>query len=543
MSPLDKEQFELAAQNIREENFTAALVLLETLLSRHPRSAALHWHRSHCLQKLEREAEAIDALDQVIALKPDYLPALIARVRHAHDDGNADEFEPLVRQALSLQPEHPQALTLLAGIRQANDAPHTEILDLLNRSLAVDPKQADALLMRGELHASQALEPSDDDDVIHDALGMSYQRRPLERALEDFESAATLSNDMLPIMRLVDTAQKLGERDKALSYCDIALGKLEEGNVHGRRHIEQLRARVEGGDQAVRDQMAAMFESGFSGLSGDRTIDDDVAHSAMSSAADMLRKGKNLDIALDSFISDSPDDLVATNIARQIFNFAHEVTPGLQEVDAKDYPAYQKKHAETCKRALAPLNYSVITDAEAMNLGAQMGMRVLVRVFFNPDIGNAASFALKPKWPGTIGFLMMLLSGKWRTERVLECKTRLRSGTFLVTRAMSPEPWDYSSMDLMQFETLPPGTSPAKIASRHQQRVLAALAADPGEAIEPAHTLDEIEGQWIETNQVKMEHRREIGYVTESELRTILGKQYERFADKVRTRLALMTEE
>lgn len=543
MSPLDKEQFELAAQNIREENFIAALTLLDTLLNRHPRSAALHWHRSHCLEKLEREAEAIDALDQVIALKPDYLPALIARVRHAHDDGNADEFEPLVHQALSLQPEHPQALTLLAGIRQVNDAPHTEILDLLNRSLARDPKQADALLMRGELHASQALEPSDDDDVIRDALGMSYQRRPLEQALEDFESAATLSNDMLPIMRLVDTAQKLGQRDKALSYCDVALGKLEESNVHGRRHIEQLRARVEGGDQAVRDQMAAMFESGFSGLSGERTIDDDVAYSAMSSAADMLRKGKNLDTALDSFISDSPDDLVATNIARQIFNFAHEVTPGLQEVDAKDYPAYQQKHADTCKRALAPLNYSVIADAEAMNLGAQMGMRVLVRVFFNPDTGNAASFALKPKWPGAIGFLVMLLTGKWRTERMLECKTRLRSGIFLVTRAMGPEPWDYSSMDLMRFEALPPGTSPAKIAARHQQRVLAALAADPGEAIELAHTLDEIEGQWIETNQIKMEHRRGLGYVTDNELRTILGKQYERFADKVRTRLKLMTED
>ena len=56
-------------------------------------------------------------------------------------------------------------------------------------------------------------------------------------------------------------------------------------------------------------------------------------------------------------------------------------------------------------------------------------------------------------------------------------------------------------------------------------------------------TLYAIEGQWIESNQLKAEYRRSIDYVTDTELRSLLGKHYDRYAEKVRARLALMTAE
>src|SRR5690606_26102626 len=127
------------------------------------------------------------------------------RVRHARNEGEAEHFEPLLHQALSYDPENPQALNLLAMIRQENDASPDEVLNLINRSLARDPKQVEALMMRGELFIAQALQPTDDPLAIRDAMGVVYQRFPLEQALTDFRRANMLNNDVHSLMRFVDT--------------------------------------------------------------------------------------------------------------------------------------------------------------------------------------------------------------------------------------------------------------------------------------------------------------------------------------------------
>ena len=56
-------------------------------------------------------------------------------------------------------------------------------------------------------------------------------------------------------------------------------------------------------------------------------------------------------------------------------------------------------------------------------------------------------------------------------------------------------------------------------------------------------TLKAWNGRWREGQRVKRDYRTSIGYVTETELKRLLGAQHERLGGKVRTQLAMLAED
>ncbi|ANB16977.1 tetratricopeptide repeat protein [Dokdonella koreensis] len=538
----DQIVFDSARRFMQRGDFDAALRPLEALLAVHPEATALRWHRSRCLEKLGRRAEAIAELDQVIQRRSDYLPALLARM----DLGDGDEAVPedagLFRRILALEPGHPRASYRLARAL-ADDA--DAALPLLDRALAADPSQHDAWRLRADLRYRAAAQPGDAvpaATLVRDPLGIAYDRTLLEAALADYESAAAIEEDTRTDLRIAEIAQRLDRPAEALERYDAALRRLA-GDDPARAHVQALRDRAEGGSAGEREHYARMIEASLGAANADRSLREDWADAAMRSAADQIRKGADVPAALETFVSDSPDDMTVTYIARQIYNLAHEPPPGLEPAVPADFPAYQGRHADTVARAIEPLGYLPLADAEAKNLTVTLGQRVLIRLFTHPQFGAAAAFAMRPKWPGLLGYLVMLLSGKWRIQRMLECSARISDGCFLSTREAGPDPFDYGGAEHFRFETLPRGSGPAAVARRHAERVEDYLAAHPDCHVDVPASLDGVEGQWIESNQIKAEHRRSLDYVTDAELRGVLGKHYDRYAGKVRARLALMTAE
>ena len=562
------------ASAFKQDRFDEALALIDGLVAQFPQAAALRWHRALCLEQLERYDGIRPELDALLALKPDYAPAIIKRVQFADveldgaDDGFDDEdlddatrearereasaralahshwAEAELRRALALAPDDVEGLNLLSDVLRyregADPAREQEAGRLLDRAIALAPTRIDLLEARANHRRSAAArdDASDDDDTVQTFSGLRYARAGLEAALEDYARCHALGGHYRYAVRMGMVLHDLGRYDEALARYDEALAAMAPDDPM-RDVVLDTRARSEHNGAGEREQLAKLLESALAEQTGDRSAEDDMAAQALLGAADAIRAGKPVSEALEARLSDDPDTMVAINIAQQILNVAHEAPPELEAVDAKDYPGYQRAFADRVSKAVAPLGLLHVADAEARGLFRTLGQHVLLR-FFRDDSGETgiAAFAVKPKWPGWIAFLLMLLTGKWRVTRMVECVTQFDDGAHLSTQHDNPSPFEFEGH--IRIERLPARTPVAALVARHLERVAAYKAEHPGAQAMVATDLDGMERRWREGQRVKRAYRASVGYITEPELKRLLGAHHARFGDKVRTQLALL---
>jgi tetratricopeptide (TPR) repeat protein len=573
--PPDFARFAAAFQQAR---YGEALAYIDALIGANPDAAALHWHRANCLEKLERWVDLGHALDRVLALKPDYVPAIVKRVQFSaigSDDDYDDEAddrlseaererrdveqaaqahalslrnEADLRRALAIEPGHVDALLLLSNLLRyrGDGVDHGHEADLLlARAIEQAPMRIDLLEARANHNRSAALRSDDgpdDTDTVRTFAGLRYRRSRLEAAIDDYDTCLGLSGEYRFAVRIGTLLHDLGRYNEALEHFDIALAKLGPEDP-ARAYIIETRARSENNGAGEREQMARMIESAVRGDGKDRQLGEDVAAQALLSAAQAVRAGRPLADALEARIGDDdPDLLMATSIAQQILNIAHEPSPGLVAVDSGEFPSYQRKFAERAAREAQAIGLRHIGDAEAQGMFLMLGQRVLLR-FFGDDSGEigVASFAMKPKWPGLVGFLILLLTGKWKAHAMLECVTQFDDGTLLSTQHESPSPFEYGGT--VAIERLPKRASLRELLARHAERVVEHKWRNPGSVAMVADDIDGVERRWIEGQRAKRDYRTSIGYVTDAELKRLLGAQHERFGAKVRSQLAMLAEE
>ena len=106
--------------------------------ARAPDAARWPYYLAHLYQVTGQRGRALDRFRRVVALDPDYLPALVWLGEMHLDQGEPAEAERIYEQALALEPASP---AVLAGIGQAalarGDA--ARAVTYLERALAVDP--------------------------------------------------------------------------------------------------------------------------------------------------------------------------------------------------------------------------------------------------------------------------------------------------------------------------------------------------------------------------------------------------------------------
>jgi tetratricopeptide (TPR) repeat protein len=553
--------------------YTDALHLLDGLTAAHPESAALRWHRANCLEKLERFGEIRAELDAVLLRKPDYVPAIVKRVQYARvEDDNVDpydesirdeqrerllreraerdaryssEAEAELRRALALEPANAEAMHWLAGVLYAREgAPElvAEAETLLDRAIALAPDNVEMRWDRANRRRSAAIrldDAPDDEDTARAYSGQRFSRRRLEGALEDYLACYAMSGAPRHLVRAGMVLHDLGRYDEALAHYDRALAEMPTDDPH-REAIIDIRSRSENGGAGERDQLARLLEATLAADGKDRNVADDIAAQNLMALANAIRAGRPIDQAVDAqFSEDDPDMLLATSIAQQILSQAFEAPPQLASVDAANYPAYQRKFADRCARDASAAGLRLVGDAEAMGLFQTLGQHVLLRLFAD-DSGEVgvASFAMKPKWPGWIGFMVLLLSGKWKVTSMVECVTQFDDGGHLSTQHENPSPFEYGGA--IRIETLPRRTPIKGLIQRHMARVAEYKAQHPGCTAMIVKDIAGMDRRWCEGQRVKRRYRASVGYVTEPELQKLLGAHYARFAGKVRRQLALL---
>lgn len=534
-------RYKAAAQLFRQNDFSGALSILDELIAANPNAAPLHFHRSRSLLAMDRRKEAATALDTVLHLAPDHVPALLARVELGTDDEDDFDALPLLQHALRQEPDNARVLYLLAEAelnRSDDAAAQARALAHLDRSLELNPDQPAGYALRAERHYSLALTDEAGEHSLRTLTGITYDRRALEAALADYERAAALEQNNRHDRRVAQIAETLGRYELATAHLDRVLDRLP-ADAPARTFLQADRDRCAQGEAGEREQLASMIETAGAPAQVERNLEEDMTYAVTHTAAALIRQGQDMETALNAVAGDeSPDAMLATNIAFQIYNYGNEPAPDLIEVSPSDYPAYQRKHADACEKALAPLGYTRLADVEPLGVTTSQGMRALVRLFVHPDHGSAAAFALKPKWPGFLGFLLLFFTGKWKAARMLECSTRFTDDFFMGSRASGPDPFDNSAIANLSFEKLPANATPAQVAGHHITQVQARVAN--GHQVVPATSLEDVEDAWTKTTAIKNDYRRSIGYVTDEELRTLLGNRHDALAERVRDQLKLL---
>lgn len=570
-------QFSRAFQ---EGRFDEALARVDGLLREYPDEYWLHWHRANCLEKLERYGEIEAALDRALALEPNFVRAIVLRVRYAgwgeieadrdaqedeeseaEDDVESDDAispaqaerdaralarlrqgESALRRALSMEPDNVDALQLLSDLlRQHPDAEAqaAEADALLDRAIELAPERVALLEQRASLRRSAAMQvdpAAEESTTVATPFGLRYSRRGLETSLADYERCIALDGHHRYAVRAAGLLHDLGRYDEALARYDEALARMPPEDP-ARSFVREMRARSENNGMGERDQMARLLESAVRGDGKDRTLEEDMAAQALLGAARAVRAGRSLEDAIEDNVNEDPDLMLASNIAQQILGAAHEPAPGLVPAEATGYPKYQRRLAERVGRAAAAIDLEHVGDGEATGLFPMLGQHVLIR-FFSGSGGSigVASFALRPKWPGWIGFFLLLVMRKWKTHEMVEAVTHFDDGTLLSTQFESVSPFEYGGR--VRIERVPSNTPLSRLVEHHRDRAAAYQSAHPAAKPMRAHDLAGFEQRWIAGQEAKAAYRKSVGYVTDTELQKMLGRMHDRFAPKVRAQIA-----
>lgn len=566
-------RFELFKAAWQAGDHVQALAHIDAVLADHAHVAALHWYRANCLEKLERLAETHAAVTRVLALNPDHAAALAKQVEldwaveeaaYSEDDElTPAQYAALERRAKERQRHHIAQLRralqldpnladacfglsqlLRPGIEdigeeakeQANARADAEADSLLQRAIQLGPNRIAFRLVRVERLRLQAMVTDDTtppQDCVVAYSGIRYRRAELEAALQELDICITLAGDIRYRVRRAQVLHDLGRFDEALAQYDDVLQQLPPDSPQ-REHVQQLRRRSEDQGAGERHDLAAMIESAIA--QGDRNLADDNAATVMLGAARAVRKGKSLDEALSARLSESPDDALAANIAEQILNVAYEGPPGLIAVEAADFSPAQRKHAERQCKALQAAGQRHVAYAEAAGMTVTLGRRVLLGLYADASgATTTVTFALEPRWPGLIGFLLQFLSGKWKTHCMTECVSYFDDDAYLITQYENVSPFDYGRV--VDVERLPRSTSVAALVARHAQRIADYQQAHPQARPLKGDDIASIESNWRRGQAIKRAYRRSVGYATDNELRGLLGSNYVRFVDKVKRKL------
>ena len=345
-----------------------------------------------------------------------------------------------------------------------------------------------------------------------------------ERALADYDAALAIEGrDEWRVER----AQLLldAERwDEAIDACQSALDRLAgrddrrandlRGEVEGL--LEQAQAR--GADQPDADDLLSGMNELLEALAG--TLGEGTtASNELRGVRDTLAGLRDAEADERARLDAEPGSTRrrAREVAEQVARHHADSPERFATFDAGELDAKARRFYDGARDALAGLGFSHLADVEPVRNTETTGKRVLLRAMLSPDRRTAAAI-----WR---------LAGPFATYEVVELESELDDGRVLITNnSGSANPFQQPRG--IEMSALPLGTGVDVIVRTHAARI-----AD-GPAARAIPNLDALLALQERQRVLKREFARERGWISDTELRGMLGGSYGELADAVREELA-----
>lgn len=481
--------------------YEAALEIVDALVAEHPHEGPIRWQRARTLEKLGRWEEARLEVKRVLELRREFAPAWVMRAELGEAEGEYDP-EPDLRRAIALDPKNARARYLLGVTLSSRDNAGDEARAQMDQALELDPALHEAWAARAgwsriEAWTDEAGPETDPSQVVVTFSGTRFKRVHLERALADFERAIAIAPEPSYRFARGDLLHTLGRHDEALAELDDLLASLPPD--HSLRPLAEQARREPEGEAIAR--------------------------------------------ATDDLVPDTPEEMAAVSIAWQIRQMAQEAQPEYAPVDPSGFPGHQRRFAAGMHRQLVRAGFAKLGDYDPVHLSAPLARKQMVTIYVRADgRTTAAVFSIKPPWSGFRAWLALFVKGRHRPANVVELETAFSDGTVVSTsNAGATNPFGQGPRFLQ--EKLATATAPAAILERHEARVDEYAAAHPAASVIEIRTIEEVTAQQARQVAAKNAYRRSIGFVSDEELRAVMGEQYDRVAPKVREKLRLMAGE
>ncbi|HEY0915480.1 MAG TPA: tetratricopeptide repeat protein [Solimonas sp.] len=546
MSEVAEPRTEILKRLLRAGEYASALPILDQKLAERPDQAPLHWHRSHCLSALGRQEEALAAVLRVIELNSDFAKAWLRRAELTFAlRGDYPEREGDLQLAVALDGTLAPAHRALALIRyQRGQLAEAEAS--LDQALALDATDGEGHALRALWAGNAARRPVPGEDTVPAANGALLSRARLESAVSDLRHALPRVADASRYrMQLARRLQDLGRHAEAVTEYDLLLAALPGGHVL-RNVAEEMRRQAWEQGAAERDAAAAAQSAALASRleaaatpepeAGRRSVEDDLAASLLRNAAQQMRQGKDLSAVLEPLGDGEPDTLLAIGIADKLFQLGHQPASQLQPAPAEIFPEFMRRHAVAARQQLAALGFGYLGDFDPRHLAPLLSESTLLRCHLSSEGTVALSFALRPTWPGWLGWLRLRLARQPRSVAVIEFGTEFDDGHFLVTNN-SGDANAFGAGPQVGLLSLAPATSAERLFENHVRRCGDYLRQHPQADRRAVADLAGLVAMQDRYTQAKNDYRQSIGYVTDEELQRLLGPRRD-LAERVREQLA-----
>jgi tetratricopeptide (TPR) repeat protein len=480
------------------EQWDNARGMLTKAIKLNPQDAELWIRLSNIYQNQEDLTSALQAIEKGLSYIQDDISLLIQKFHLLAYSGRVKEMRSMVDQTIQNYPEY----------------------------------KNDLLIERASIYESISYTPKPDEEQVKDFFGKSYAVIPLKQAIQDLTDAIDPAavNWHLSLKR-ARVYKQLQDFDSAISDYDDALNALDEDAESYRDFIQEQRDACRDGGRSEHKKFANLMREGMVDINdaGELSQDDHIANNLLDAMATQLTDGNDIMSVLDS-IDDDPDQLTAITIAQDILNNAREPCADFTATDKSLYDKSAQKFCAKVENKISDYGFQSQGDFEAKGLSQQLGKRILLRIFISDDkYISAAAFEIKPLKPSFLSWILLVLQGKWKTARILELQSETIYGGFIITNNTG-ELNPFSAGDSIDMLNLPLNTSLKDIVTAHKKRLLEANLED----IKLIPDIDELFASQERLRHAKNAYRANIGFVTDDELKQLLGNQYDKYADHIR---------
>jgi hypothetical protein len=423
----------------------------------------------------------------------------------------------------------PVADTLVRVEQLLVDGHEARALALLSAAIERDP-QPELLALRAELTMAGAVDAPGDTlgeqiEWLASPAGQQSTAIGRERALADLEAALASRDSVEWRLLRADLLLEAGRWEEAEAAFADARARVdtlppeerEGASERAALGIEWARRGPEGGEQlldALQDQAALASE-----LDADSSLLSDVTE-ARQVIAELDERAEQTRAAPGAG-SDALRER-AQSVARTLAELHADTPERYAPFDADELDRAARAFYDSALAALERLGYELCGDVEPLRNTERSGTRTLVRVALSPDRLTAAAI-----WR---------LVGPHSRYEVTELESVLADGSVVRTNDQGTTNPFEQPPQIMQL-SLPPGTDAATLVAVHRDR-LAEAPSPPA----PLPDLDAVLAAEERQRMVKHEFARSRGFVSDAELRGLLGASFDELAGLVREELARLLD-